>query len=281
MQGPPTPSSSEVRETPYSRTWARKLRGRYTRRVSATGETLAPRQTLYRWTNVSSARVESLRINPVEPAWTARKNISSSSKLVRCLTSPAKGGSPGSGVRAESPAETSCPGEGKGEARPSRETNKELHPSPRPGDVHDTTRCRSCAASILVASSRRNRRITQRNQFPRRIVLFRQWNIRLVIDDRQHLSAEHSSDDQALTLDRKHSVLFVEHILPSLFHNRIGCAILLPGSTRRSLSLVRVDCLVEVNPEHPRHHRKEGRQGQEQQHASNHGFLKRPAHRGP
>jgi hypothetical protein len=71
-----------------------------------------------------------------------------------CLSHlPAKGDSLGSGprVRGKPAAPGAARGKPVGEA--GRETNRELHPSPGPGDAHDKTRCRSCAASILVASS--------------------------------------------------------------------------------------------------------------------------------
>ena len=54
------------------------------------------------------------------------------------------------------------------------------------------------------------RRITQRNQLPRRIFCGRQRSTRVRVDDRQHFSAAHSPNRQALTLNGDHSVFFVE-----------------------------------------------------------------------
>ena len=68
---------------------------------------------------------------------------------------------------------------------------------------------------------RRSRRITQRNQLPRRIFRGRKRSLRVGINNSQHLPAALPTDRQTLTLHRNHAVLLVEDRHPSLPHRPV------------------------------------------------------------
>ena len=112
-----------------------------------------------------------------------------------------------------------------------REVIEARRTSPGGRTVSRILGCLRSRAKIFALSAgltlvrRRIRWIAQGDELSRRIVRLRQWRLRSVVDNGQHLAAAHALNRQALTLNRNHPVVFLKELPFPRLHTGMGCKI--------------------------------------------------------